>query len=206
MKQVVLYFLPFYILLFPQAFAQELADRKSQFTLFDVEFSYSKSDAENSSPSKSHFYVKNHLINPNRPVDWTSPVNFRDGLVHIRIDVIEKPMGNEPTKWTICYIPNRGQDNGYGCTSTDLFTSEGVFEKDVSMHDFWENQSIIWTEGIKQMDLVIKDESGGQGHAHKRKDHEKFFPTRVRISMIQVAEGYQYNPRLLPEKPMKVVN
>jgi hypothetical protein len=24
--------------------------------------------------------------------------------------------------------------------------------------------------------------------------------------MVQVAEGYQYNPRLLPEKPMKVVN
>ncbi|WP_304237244.1 hypothetical protein [Jiulongibacter sediminis] len=98
MKQAVLYFSLFYLLLFSQAFTQELADRKSQFTLFDVEFSYSKSDADNSSPSKSNFYVKNDLINPNRPVDWTSPVNFRDGLVHIRIDVIEKPMGNESTK------------------------------------------------------------------------------------------------------------
>ncbi|MDA0196556.1 MAG: hypothetical protein O2951_16200 [Bacteroidetes bacterium] len=28
------------------------------------------------------------------------------------------------------------------------------------------------------MDLVIKDDSGGQGHAHKREDHENYFPTK----------------------------
>ena len=66
----------------------------------------------------------------------------------------------------------------------------------------WENESIIWTEGIKQMDLVIKDDSGGQGHAHKREDFERFFPTKVRITMIQVAAGATYNPSLLPKKPV----
>jgi hypothetical protein len=29
------------------------------------------------------------------------------------------------------------------------------------MTSFWENGSMIWSEGIKQMDLVIKDGSGG---------------------------------------------
>ncbi len=32
--------------------------------------------------------------------------------------------------------------------------------------------------GSKQMDLVIKDNSGGQGHAHRRPDPEKFFRPR----------------------------
>ena len=76
-----------------------------------------------------------------------------------------------------------------------VFTEEGVYERDVPMTSFWENESIIWEEGIKQMDLVIKDDSGGQGHAHKRADHEKFFPTTVRITMIQVAAGAMYDPK-----------
>src|SRR5690606_40623762 len=71
-----------------------------------------------------------------------------------------------------------------------VYQEEGVYEVDVPMTSFWENESIIWSEGIKQMDLVIKDDSGGQGHAHRRPDHEKFFPTKVRITMVQRSEEH----------------
>ncbi|MBT30227.1 MAG: hypothetical protein CMO01_11255 [Thalassobius sp.] len=174
-----------------------------QFVLFDEEFTYTKNDADNSTPSKSHYYVTNNMLNPNVPKDWTSPVDYRNGTVHIRIEVLEKPEGKAPTKWTLCYIPNKGQGNGYGCTGTDLYLEEGIYEKDVPMTEFWENESIIWSEGIKQMDLVIKDDSGGQGHAHKRADFENFFPTKVRITMIQVAVGETYDPTLLPKLSKK---
>lgn len=163
-----------------------------QFVLFDVTFSYTKADADGASPSKSHYYVKGPLINPSRPVNWVAPVDYRNGTVHIRLEVLEKPAGGEATTWTLCYIPNKGQGNGYGCTGTDLYTEAGVYEKDVPMTAFWENGSIIWEEGIKQMDLVIKDASGGRGHAHRRADHEKFFPTKVRITMTQVSKGAVY--------------
>lgn len=181
---------------------QSAESQSNQFILFDVEFSYSKEDADHSTPSKSHFYVKGDLINADRPVDWTSPVDYRNGNVHIRLEVIEKPAGEFPTTWTLCYIPNQGQGNGYGCTGTGLYTKPGVYEKDVDMHSFWENEAIIWSEGIKQMDLVIKDDSGGQGHAHKRADHEHFFPTRVRITMVQVAAGETYDPTIIPPQPL----
>jgi len=176
----------------------------TQFVLFDAEFTFTYENALTSSPSKSHYYVTNEMLSSTIPKDWTHPVDFRNGTVHIRIEVIEKPAGNEPTKWTLCYIPNEGKGNMYGCTSTDLFSTEGIYEKAVSMNEFWENESIIWSEGIKQMDLVIKDDSGGKGHAHKRADYEKFFPTKVRITMIQVAKGETYDPKmitsLLPKK------
>jgi len=175
------------------------ANNAQQFTLFDVEFTYTKEDAENSKPSKSHYYVYGHMLNPERPKDWTSPVDFRNGVVHVRLEVLEKP-SKAPTTWSLCYIPNKGQGNGYGCTNTGVYTEPGVYEKDVLMTSFWENQSIIWSEGIKQMDLVIKDDSGGQGHAHKRADHENYFPTKVRFTMVQVAAGYTYNPDLLKMK------
>jgi len=170
----------------------------TQFVLFDAEFSYSKEDADNSSPSKSHFYVTCEMLNTRRPIDWTAPLDYRNGTVHIRLEVLEKPDGGYPTQWTLCYIPNKGQGNGYGCTNTGLYTQAGIYESDVPMTSFWENGSIIWSEGIKQMDLVIKDDSGGQGHAHKRADHENFFPTRVRITMVQVAAGAVYDPTVLP--------
>ena len=174
---------------------------QKQFVLFDAEFTYTKEDADNSKPSKSHYYVTGTMLNTDRPKDWTSPVDYRNGTVHIRLEVLEKPDGEEPTTWSLCYIPNKGQNNGYGCTNTSLYTKEGVYEKDVPMTSFWENESIIWTEGIKQMDLVIKDGSGGQGHAHKRADHEKFFPTKVRITMVQVAAGSTYDASLVPNLP-----
>ena len=176
----------------------KLATEEEQFVLFDETFTFTKFDADNSKPSKSHYYVTDDKLNPNRPRDWSSPVDFRNGSVHIRIEVIDKPAGGAPTKWTLCYIPNKGQGNGYGCTSTSLYGEEGIYESDISMTSFWENESIVWSEGIKRMDLVIKDDSGGQGHAHKRTDHEKFFPTRVRILMVQVAAGATYNPMLVP--------
>ena len=202
MKKVSL--ILFYLLTASMAFAQKKASPKEQFVLFDVQFDYSKYDADHSLPNKSHFYVKGDLINPARPLNWEKPVNYRDGKVHIRIEVMDKPAGGFPTTWTLCYIPNKGQGNGYGCTTTGLYTAEGVYDRDEDMHDFWENESIIWTEGIKQMDLVIKDDSGGQGHAHRRSDPEHFFPTKVRITMMQVAQGYEYNPDLLPAQPIVV--
>lgn len=176
-----------------------------QFVLFDTTFTYTKADADNSKPSKSHFYVKGDLINKDRPKDWTTPVDYRNGTAHVRLEVLDKPPGGAPTTWTICYIPNKGQGNGYGCMSAGIYREAGVYERDVPMTEFWENRSIIWEQGIKQMDLVIKDDSGGQGHAHKRKDSERYFPTRVRMTVVQVSVGSKYDPKLVPGLPAPAV-
>jgi hypothetical protein len=47
----------------------------AQFVLFDVAFTYTKQDADTSTPSKSHYYVRGDKLNPDRPRDWTSPVD-----------------------------------------------------------------------------------------------------------------------------------
>lgn len=173
--------------------------RAEQFVLFDVTFTFTKADADNATPSKSHYYVRGAAINPKRPRDWTSPVDYRNGTVHIRTEVLDRPAGGEPVQWSLCYIPNRGQGNGYGCTGTDRYTEKGIYEKDVSMKSFWENDAIVWSEGIKQMDLVMKDKDGNK--AHTRTDPEKFFPTRIRITMVQVSAGSKYDPGLVPNIP-----
>ena len=49
------------------------------------------------------------------------------------------------------------------------------------------------------MDLVIKDGTGTK--AHTRPDPEKFFPTKVRMTLIQVSAGAKYDPKQVPNLP-----
>lgn len=168
-----------------------------QFVLFDVTFTFTKEDADNSKPNASHYYVKADRLNPERPKDWSAPVDYRNGTAHLRIEVLEKPEGDEPAMWSVCYIPYKGQDHGYGCLGTGAYKTVGVHEKDIPMTSFWQNNDILWDQGIKEMHLVIKDGKGV--HAHKHSEPQKFFPTKVRMTLIQVSKGATYDPALVPE-------
>lgn len=175
------------------------AARAEQFVLMDVTFTFTKDDAFNAKPNQSHFYARGDLINPNRPKDWTSPVDYRNGTVHLRLEVIEKPPGGQPTSWSVCYIPNKGREHGYGCIGTGPYKETGVIEKDLPMTTFWQNDNIVWEQGIKEMHLVIKDDHNM--HAHKLPNPEKFFPTKVRMTLVQVSKGSTYDPKLVPNLP-----
>jgi hypothetical protein len=67
------------------------------------------------------------------------------------------------------------------------------------MTSFWQNDDIVWSEGIKEMHLVIKDDHNL--HAHKRTDPEKFFPTKIHMTLTQVSKGAKYDPKLAGKKP-----
>src|SRR6185436_7458107 len=129
------------------------AARAEQFLFFDEVFTFEEKDAV---PTQSHLHVKPAQFGKDTPKDWTKPVDYRNGTVHIRFEVLEKPAGDVPTIWSLCYIPIKGQKNNYGCASSQVYTKAGVYEKDEKMNAFWENDSIIWTEGIREMTLVIK--------------------------------------------------
>jgi hypothetical protein len=173
--------------------------RAEQFVLIDVTFTYTKDDAFNSKPNQSHYYVRGAMINPDRPKDWTSPIDYRNGTVHLRLEVLEKPPGGQPTSWSVCYIPNKGREHGYGCIGTGAYKEKGVYEKDLPMTTFWQNDNIVWEQGIKEMHLVIKDDHNM--HAHKLPDPDKFFPTKVRMTLVQVSKGSTYDPKLVPNLP-----
>lgn len=49
------------------------------------------------------------------------------------------------------------------------------------------------------MHFVLKDDDNL--HAHKRTDPEKFFPTKVRMTIIQVSKGAKNDPALVPNLP-----
>ncbi|HXI60001.1 MAG TPA: hypothetical protein VNO55_28230 [Polyangia bacterium] len=186
--------------------AAPAALRAEQFILFDAKFTYTKQDADTATPNKSHYYItaQNPINKPNpaRPTNWLSPVDYRNGSVHVRTEVIDKPAGSEITQWWLCYIANKGVPgtDGYGCTGTGTYKEEGVYDRDDTMTAWWNNTAIDWTQGIRQIDLVMKDFGTGNGgnYTHLRPDPEHFFPTTVRITAIQVAKGSTYDPSLVP--------
>src|SRR5258708_17200064 len=169
--------------------------RAEQFDLFDVMYTYTQSDAVNAKPNKSHFYVRSQM-NPLRPKDWTAPVDYRNGTVHIRTEVIDMPSPSVPMAWTLCYIPYKGIAGGYGCTNTSVYSQKGVYERDVGMTTWWQNQDIVWNMGIMGMDLVLKDDKGV--FSHLRPDPEHFFPQTVHITMTQVSKDATYVPTKYP--------
>jgi hypothetical protein len=185
------------------------AGRAEQFVLFDAKFTFTKADADNGVPNKSHYYVTNNNpdahFNPARPTNWIAPIDYRTGTVHIRTEVIEKPAGSEITQWFLCYIANRGVPGmgGYGCVGTGTYKEQGVYEREESMTTWWNNTAIDWTQGVKQVDMVMKDFGTGNGgnYTHLRPDPEHFFPTRLRVTVIQVSKGSTYDPNLVPGLP-----
>jgi hypothetical protein len=52
--------------------------RAQQFVLFDATFTFTKEDADNSKPSQSHDYVRDKMLNADRPKDWTTPADYRN--------------------------------------------------------------------------------------------------------------------------------
>ncbi|MDF3068461.1 MAG: hypothetical protein K0R38_4062 [Polyangiaceae bacterium] len=164
--------------------------------LLDATFDYTWDDANDSKPSKSHYYVnEENFLNEARPKNWQSPVDYRNGVVHVRTEVFQKPAGDQKVGWTLCYIANEGE---YGCTGSKYYESTGVFENEQKMTDFWQNETIEWDKGIKQMDLVYTINDSGSGHVHYFPElKDKTTPTRVRITLVQVSAGSRYDPSIL---------
>jgi len=175
--------------------AAPLTARADQFVLFDATFTYTWDDAMNSSPSKSHYYVTpNNWLNKARPTNWQAPVDYRDGTVHIHLEVLEKPAGTQMAGWALCYVGG----NSYGCPYTPYYTQTGVYERDVDMHSFFNNATIDWTRGISEVDLVYTVNDSGSGHITNFPNLKDLVtPTRVRIAMVQVSQGSKYDPSIL---------
>jgi hypothetical protein len=170
--------------------------RAEQFVLIDATFDYTWEDAMNAKPSLSHFYVnEKNFLNTQRPKNWLSPVDYRNGTLHVRTEVFKKPPGDQQVGWTLCYIANQGE---YGCADTNYYKAVGVYDRDVKMTDWWQNDKIEWDAGIKQVDLIYAINDSGSGHVTNYPAlKDATTPTRVRITMVQVSAGSTYDPSII---------
>lgn len=163
-----------------------------QFVLFDKTFDFEKKDAV---PTKSHLRVTLNELSKDMPTNWKSPVNYADGSLYVFIDVLKKPKGSEKTHWSLCYIANKGQNgSSYACASSPHYAETGKFKIVRDMKKLWQKDKVVWEKGIKAVTLVTKaskSKSGvkGKAHAHLQPNMDLFFPTKIRVIMVQVSAG-----------------
>lgn len=172
-----------------------------QFVLFDKVFTFEKKDAI---PTKSHLRVPLEGLSKKMPKNWKSPHNYADGSVYVYMEVLEKPKGGEKTHWSLCYIGNKGQNgSSYAVAPSPHYTETGKYEITRDMKKLWQKDKVVWEKGIKAVTLVTKatkSKSGtkGKAHAHLQPNMDLFFPTKIRVIMVQVSEGSKVEKAKIP--------
>ena len=172
-----------------------------QFVLFDKVFSFDKKEAI---PTQSHLKVSLEELSKDMPKNWSSPVNYAEGSLYVYMEVYDKPKGDEKTHWSLCYIANKGQNgSSYACASSPHYTSTGTFEATRDMTKLWQKDKVVWSQGIKMITLVTKasdNKSGvkGKAHAHMQPNMDLFFPTKIRVVMVQVSKGAKVDKSKIP--------
>ncbi|HKP55401.1 MAG TPA: hypothetical protein VJV78_01700 [Polyangiales bacterium] len=149
-----------------------------QFVLVDVSYTHSADTTKD-----SHYYPK---LAADTPKDWTKPVDYSKGSVHIILDVKTKPAGDTPTKFQICF---EGTPS-YGCTAqSPTYTKTGRVEWDSPFSGFWFESTVDWSQGIKQMPLILKDTMN-----NKPAGDPKYMPTDLRVQVILLSAGAKFAP------------
>src|SRR5262245_50738651 len=121
--------------------------RAEQFVLVDLSYTHSTDTTKD-----SHYYPK---LPTDTPKDWTQPVDYSKGSVHIVLDVKTKPAGDAPTKYQLCF---EGTPS-YGCTAqSPTYTKAGRVEWDAPFSGFWYESTVDWTKGVKAMPMILKDD------------------------------------------------
>ena len=181
--------------------AFSLSSQAEQFVLFDKTFNFEKKDAI---PTKSHLRVPLEGLSKMMPKNWKSPHNYADGLVYVYMEVLDKPKGSEKTHWSLCYIGNKGQNgSSYAVVPSPHYTETGKYEIIRDMKKLWQKDKVVWEKGIKAVTLVTKatkSKSGtkGKAHAHLQPNMDLFFPTKIRVIMVQVSEGSKVDKAKIP--------
>ena len=98
-------------------FAAPLSGFAAQFVLFDVTFTYTKTDADNSTPSKSHYYVRDKLGN-----HWRRWLTVRMLGRYFKDHAFYELLKNPDSPYLRCLSPSRRNhtERSPGCSAQNL--------------------------------------------------------------------------------------
>jgi hypothetical protein len=157
--------------------------RAEQLIIADVTYTHS---AETT--TDSHYFV---TPLPGTPADWTSPIDWTKGSVHVRLEVKTKPTAT-PTRYEVCFDVKPE----YGCTlQTQPYTEPGVYDVLTPFSRMWyPTASFDWSQGVRILSLILKDDNNG-----KPQGNPLYVPTDLRVEVALLSEGAVYVPRTRPD-------
>jgi hypothetical protein len=149
--------------------------RADQFIVTDVTYTHS-----GQTTSDSHYRVAPSAATPK---DWTKPLDWSKGSVHVLLEVKTKP-GETPTKFQICF---EGSPT-YACTDqSPTYTKPGKYEWSTPFAKFYQASQMKWANGVSKVALILKDTNNG-----KPQGDPKYVPTDLHVEVAVVSEGSTY--------------
>ena len=162
-----------------------------QIVVAEAEYTHSAQTTKD-----SHFRVK---PTPETPADWTSPVDYAHGSVHVRLEVKTKP-SDTPTRYQICFEMKQN----YCCTDqAPVYTTIGKYDWDTEIEKLWRPGPVDFAQGILQSALILKDTNNVKPAPENvgAETAALYMPTDLRVTVTLVAAGDTYQSPDAPQMP-----
>jgi hypothetical protein len=151
----------------------------------------------------SHYNPSRQYRSPEIPNSWLTPVNYYDGKIFYRVEVIEKPNTNVVTS-LLCRVTTgvfEGTHNVWFGHGVVAFREPGIhhFEQPVlANRPFIRDTGFRFDQPLFAMQLAVADQRGAIVHRRVEQGNNKFqgtpdlrlyLPLKVRYTAIVVAKG-----------------
>lgn len=162
------------------------AAQDTQFTLLDTAYIHSTS-------TKAFSFFP---LPPGVPENWRSPVNYAEGTIHMRLEVLSKP-STRGVNYQICIFQDEHSSAKHACARYQFFAGPGVYTWEQSLPTIFQYGNLDWSRRMLDTMLVVKDKDGdpvddrfGFGGAWDGSpDFSLYYPMEVRFKAVIVAKG-----------------
>ena len=136
------------------------------------------------------------------PTNWESPVNYVDGHLYMRLEVLEKPSDKLVAAQLCMWQDGFSLES---CSSPCMtYSTTGVYYVDLSTPSgWWRSRPLDYTRTFQQIALMYKDGSCGANlirvgacgsHCYTGSDIDEHVPIRYHAEVVVVAAGATFTP------------
>ena len=173
-------------------FVGALGASAEQFVVAEATYTHSAQTTKD-----SHYYAN---PTPETPANWSSPVDYANGSVHVRLEVKTKP-SDAATRYQICFE----MQQNYCCTDqAPPYTEPGIYEWDTDEVDMWRPGPVNFSTGIKRSSLILKDTTNVKPAPENVGEATStlYMPTDLSVTVTVVRAGDSFMPPEDPQMPM----
>jgi tetratricopeptide (TPR) repeat protein len=138
------------------------------------------------------------------PSNWIEPVNYAEGTVHMRLEVMSKPT-ETPILYQLCVLGPRSAEGWRGqmCSRNQKVTKPGIYEWEQRLSTFHKSHGEIdFSTGIGTFKCAVKDRKNVYidtkyecaGRWAGSPDFALYYPMEVRFRAVFVSKGATYDP------------
>jgi hypothetical protein len=138
---------------------------------------------------------------PGVPDNWRTPVNYAEGTIYMRLEVLSKP-STRGVNYQICIFQDQHSAPKHACARYQYFTAPGLYTWSQAMTGMFQYGNLDWTRRMLDLMLVVKDRGGNPvddrfgfgGLWDGSPDFSLYYPMEVKFTAIVVAKGATFAP------------